>query len=84
MYNEHVLKSQQADDDSYGSDAGMWRENPHDDLVLAVALAVWYGEHYRAPSRRQTSFSFNTLARVSPHTDKAAVVVVSRLQVFRV
>jgi hypothetical protein len=33
--------------DSYGNDAGMWRENPHDDLVLAVALAAWYGEHYK-------------------------------------
>lgn len=33
--------------DSYGNDQGMWRENPHDDLVLAVALAAWYGEHYR-------------------------------------
>ena len=21
-----------------------WRENPHDDLVLAVAMATWYGE----------------------------------------
>ncbi len=30
--------------DSYGNDAGQWRENPHDDLVLAVALACWYGE----------------------------------------
>lgn len=27
--------------DSYGND---WRENPHDDLVLAVALAAWAGE----------------------------------------
>ncbi len=33
--------------DSYGNDAGQWRENPHDDLVLAVALAAWYGEHYK-------------------------------------
>jgi hypothetical protein len=47
--------------DSYGNDAGPWRENPHDDLVLAVALAAWYGEHYRPFSRRQSSFSFNTL-----------------------
>lgn len=30
--------------DSYGNDAGQWRENPHNDLVLAVALACWYGE----------------------------------------
>lgn len=30
--------------DSYGNDVGMWRENPHDDLVLALALACWHGE----------------------------------------
>ena len=35
--------------DSYGND---WRENPHDDIVLAVALAVWLGE-----SRRQASLA---------------------------
>jgi hypothetical protein len=23
-----------------------WREGPHDDLVLAVAIAAWEGEHY--------------------------------------
>ena len=33
--------------DSYGNDVGPWRENPHDDMVLAVALACWYGEHNR-------------------------------------
>jgi hypothetical protein len=27
--------------DSYG----VWREGAHDDLVLALALATWYGEH---------------------------------------
>lgn len=30
--------------DSYGA----WREGTHDDLVLAVALAVWYGESRKA------------------------------------
>jgi Terminase RNaseH-like domain len=30
--------------DSYGNDAGAWRENPHDDLVLATAIASWYAE----------------------------------------
>lgn len=36
--------------DSYGND---WRENPHDDMVLAVALAVWAGERIpRVSSRR--------------------------------
>jgi len=28
-----------------GADALSWREAPHDDLVLATALAVWAGEH---------------------------------------
>ena len=35
--------------DSYAND---WRENPHDDLVLAVALAVWLGESVRVTSLR--------------------------------
>jgi hypothetical protein len=29
---------------TYAADES-WRENPHDDTVLAVALAAWYGEH---------------------------------------
>jgi hypothetical protein len=33
--------------DQYGND---WRENPHDDLVLAVALGCWLGEHARMTS----------------------------------
>lgn len=33
--------------DSYGDDKSEWRENLHDDLVLAVALAAWYGERHR-------------------------------------
>jgi hypothetical protein len=28
--------------DTYGA----WREGAHDDLVLALALAAWYGEHH--------------------------------------
>ena len=32
---------------SYGNDVGSWRESPHDDLVLAVALACWYGETHK-------------------------------------
>lgn len=32
--------------DSYGNDVGAWRENPHDDLVLATAIACWYGGTY--------------------------------------
>jgi hypothetical protein len=29
--------------DSYSA----WRENVHDDLVLAVAMACWFGERHR-------------------------------------
>lgn len=32
--------------DSYGNDA---RESPHDDLVLALALAVWQAEQFEPP-----------------------------------
>jgi hypothetical protein len=28
-------------------DALSWRERPHDDLVLAVAIAAWQGERVR-------------------------------------
>jgi hypothetical protein len=37
--------------DSYGNDVGPWRENAHDDLVLAVALACWFGEAVKVPVR---------------------------------
>ncbi len=30
--------------DSYGAGAD-WREGNHDDLVLSVAMAAWFGEH---------------------------------------
>ena len=39
--------------DTYGA-ADDWREGNHDDLVLAVALAVWFGEH--GPSGRARSY----------------------------
>jgi hypothetical protein len=32
--------------DSYGS----WREGSHDDLLLALAIAAWFGEWWREPS----------------------------------
>ena len=41
--------------DSYGS----WREGSHDDLVLAVAVAAWYGERWQ-PRPLYTSFSYVT------------------------
>ena len=41
--------------DSYSND---WRENPHDDLVLATALAAWAGERVATVrAAPQTSFS---------------------------
>jgi hypothetical protein len=33
--------------DSYGA----WREGAHDDLVLAVAVAVWWGQRAATPHR---------------------------------
>jgi hypothetical protein len=37
--------------DRYGNDVSEWRENSHDDLVLAVAVAAWYGENQPPPRR---------------------------------
>ena len=45
LLNFKVKISAQTAHDSYGS----WRENEHDDLVLAVALAAWYAG--RKPQR---------------------------------
>ena len=35
--------------DSANATFGSWREGSHDDLVLAVAMACWYGERYGGP-----------------------------------
>jgi hypothetical protein len=44
--------------DSYGS----WREGSHDDLVLALACAVWFGERWEppVPKRNVSSYSYYT------------------------
>jgi hypothetical protein len=42
--------------DSYGS----WREGSHDDLVLAVAVAAWYGERWRPSTLSIPSTSYST------------------------
>lgn len=33
--------------DTYGAGAD-WRDGNHDDLVLSVAMAAWYGEHHKS------------------------------------
>lgn len=39
--------------DRYGNDVGatMWREQPHDDLVLAAAMALWRAESGPRPNK---------------------------------
>ena len=58
------------------TDAGVWRENKHDDLVLAVALACWQAERklptqWGAPSKNRGILGqapagvFETLVRIA-------------------
>jgi hypothetical protein len=42
--------------DSYGA----WREGQHDDLVLAVAIAAWYGEQWQPPLPRRNYIGSRT------------------------
>jgi hypothetical protein len=42
------VKISDAGRDTYGT----WREGAHDDLVLAVALALWWGERLRPQPAR--------------------------------
>jgi hypothetical protein len=38
--------------------AEAWRERPHDDLMLAVAIAAWQGEHTQEyPTSRHRGLS---------------------------
>lgn len=46
--------------DSYSA----WREQDHDDLVLSVALAAWWGEHL--PVRIELNFSTQPVGRPYP------------------
>jgi hypothetical protein len=50
-------EDQRAGPRSYGS----WREGSHDDLVLAVAVAAWYGERWRSSTLSVPSTSYSTL-----------------------
>ncbi len=45
MQNFHVKINIETAHDSYGA----WREGTHDDLILAVALALWTGVHRGEP-----------------------------------
>lgn len=47
------VKVSLAGHDAYGA-GGEWREGQHDDLVLALALAVWYGERDTGPGYTPT------------------------------
>ncbi len=44
-----------------GPDAIAWRDRPGDDLILAVALAVWYADP-RATLRPETLFAFGPMS----------------------
>src|SRR5215216_1835433 len=48
--------------DSYGA-GEEWRDGAHDDLVLATALAAWYGEHAPTPPMGVLAFG---AARIKP------------------
>lgn len=53
-------------DDTYGA----WREGTHDDLLLAAAMAIWYGERNTPPPPRQVRIS---RAALLPHTHRTRV-----------
>jgi hypothetical protein len=53
--------------DSYGS----WREGTHDDLVLALAVAAWYGERPQAPNNASLNLgSFSSIPGVTGILDR--------------
>jgi len=53
--------------DSYGAGSD-WREGNHDDLVLGVAMACWYGEHVRVPVATVGSYFAQPPERGPPPT----------------
>ncbi len=65
MLNFKVKIDQITAHDSYSS----WRESDHDDLLLAVALAAWYGERVRLRPRR--SFKAAATAYGDSNLDEA-------------
>jgi hypothetical protein len=53
--------------DAYGD----WREGAHDDLVLAVALACWYGDQYVAPAYARVLSSYAQQYRPRGWSDRS-------------
>lgn len=54
--------------DSYGS----WREGSHDDLVLAAALACWYGEDERLPLPEEEGWALERFGAIYAAAQPAA------------
>ena len=48
-----------------------WRERAHDDLVLAVALACWYGETYVAPACASVRSPLSPFSRSRDRWDRS-------------
>ena len=64
-------KVTQAGNDQYGA----WREGQHDDLLLAVAIAVWWGEQHRyVPMTSLEGQQQYATAPASPHRPRGQVV----------
>src|SRR5215218_9893352 len=55
--------------DSYGA-GEEWRDGAHDDLVLAVALATWYGEHPPTVPMGVVAFGKATIKMAGPGTGR--------------
>ena len=55
--------------DSYGA-GEEWRDGAHDDLVLAVALAAWYGENAPTPPMGVVALGTATIKMAGPGTGR--------------
>ncbi len=58
LLNFQVKISAETAHDSYGA----WREGTHDDLVLAAALALWFGERDRRPQLAPRSSGYRSFS----------------------
>ena len=62
-------KVSSAGNDQYGA----WREGQHDDLLLAVALAVWWAETHARPLQQWVGRQQYATPSASPHTPRGGV-----------